>query len=103
MQNAVSRLLVAAGLSLVLMLTSCEEGLDLGSIEVGADNTVSWEDAVKIVTHGKVETVFQKHNLDVSITMTNGTRYRTTEPRIDEVMRVIDAAGKKGKIGIMTE
>lgn len=104
MQISLPGLSLAAGFfSLLFLLSSCKDGLDLDSIEVGSDNTVSWEDAVKIITLGKVETVSQKHNLEVSITMANGTRYRTTEPKIDEVIQVIERVGKRDEIAIMTE
>jgi glyoxylase-like metal-dependent hydrolase (beta-lactamase superfamily II) len=71
--------------------------------KVGPDNTVSWEEAIRIIWYGDVASVGQTHSLNVSIRMKDGTRYRTIEPNIDDVMRVIQEAGKWGTILCATE
>lgn len=85
-----------------LFLISCS-GLDLSKIDVGPDDTVAWDDAVTVITKGKVKHVIQAHNLSVRIYMKDGTSYKTMEPQIDEVIRVIRNAGKEDKIGIITQ
>ena len=93
----------AALLSLVLALCgSCSE-LDMSTIKVGPDNTVSWEDAKTIIKDGNVKTVFQSHALQVKITMASGTRYQTTEPEIDDVIEWLEKCGKRDSVGIITE
>lgn len=71
--------------------------------KVGPDNTISWEDAIRIIWYGDVAGVAQTHSLNVSMWMKDGTRYRTTEPHIDDVVRVIKEAGKWGEIPCATE
>lgn len=67
------------------------------------NSTVSWEDAVKIISEGDIDYVFQTHDRTVNIKMKDGSDFFTTEPNIDEVIRVIERAGKSDEIGIMTE
>lgn len=88
---------------LALFLVSCGSPLDISEIEVGPDNTVSWEQAKVIIHKGDVDYVGQNHACDVTIVMTDGTSYRTKEPKIDAVNEVLKECAKWGKIGYMTE
>ena len=47
----------------------------MSKIKVGPDGTVSWADAVTIITEGDVDYVFQTHRLSVRISMEDGTKY----------------------------
>jgi len=89
---------------LALLLASCgSTGTDLSKIEVGPDNTVSWDDAKTIIRDGDVDSVFQSHSRLVRISLADGTRYQTTEPEIDDVIDWVRECGKADSIGIMTE
>jgi hypothetical protein len=88
-------------MSFVLM--SCRSSLDLASIKVGPNNTVSWDDAQTIIRSGDVKAVGQNHALNVSISMENGTQYRTIEPEIDAINDVLKRCGKWGKVSYVTE
>ncbi len=87
-----------------LLLASCGDSKpDEPEINVGPGNTVSWDDAKTIIKERDVESVFQRHSLDVEISMADGTTYSTTEPQIDDVIRWVEECGKKDSVGIMTE
>jgi hypothetical protein len=55
---------------------------------------VDWEAAVEILKTGEVEMVTQLHNLDVFLTLKDGTEIKTVEPRIDAVFEEIDKCGQ---------
>ena len=88
-----------------LVLTSCQSSpsLDLGSIRVGPNNTVSWDDAQTIIRKGDVSSVWQNHARNVRIKMENGTEYQTLEPRIDDVWKLLKRSGKWGQVSFATE
>ncbi len=86
----------------LLFLSSCG-GLDMSRINVGPENTISWDDAVTVITEGDVDYVYQTHDLNVRINMEDGTKYLTTEPDIDEAWRVIKATGRDEEIRFMTQ
>lgn len=77
--------------------------LDMSRIKKGPNNTVSWEDAKLIIAKGDVQSVMQHHNREVSIMMSDGARFLTVSPEIDDVWGVIKACGKQGKILSGTE
>ena len=87
---------------LALFLCGCP-GLDMTKIDVGPDNTVSWEDAKTIIKDGDVESVYQSHSRLVRITMESDTTYQTTQPRVDDVIAWVEECGKRDSIAIMTE
>ncbi len=92
----------AVWLAMALALASCRS-LDMSKINVGPGNTVSWEDAKTIIRDGDVQSVYQTHQLDVTITMADGTTYQTKEPDIDAVIHWVEECGLQGSIGIMTQ
>ncbi|MDF1513341.1 MAG: hypothetical protein P1S60_05985, partial [Anaerolineae bacterium] len=57
------------------------------------ESTVLWEDAVVLIMEGQVEQVVQLHNLDVTLTLRDGSTLKTVEPQIDEVFDVIKRCG----------
>ena len=77
--------------------------LDLARIRRGPDNSVSWEDARLIIAKGDVRSVMQSHKREVAITLSDGTRFLTVSPQIDDVWGVIKACSKQGKIAAATE
>ena len=84
-------------------IPSVPEGFDISEIKVGPNSTISWEDAVKIIRAGQVKSVSQAHSLNVAIQMADGTTYRTVEPKIDDVWKLIQESGRKDEIQYITE
>jgi hypothetical protein len=79
------------------------DALDMSRIKVGPRNTVSWEDARKIIREGNVKAVSQSHSRHVLIEMQDGTVYRTTEPGLDDVLRLLKETGRDEEIQYATE
>jgi hypothetical protein len=70
----------------------------------GGIGTVDWQSAVELLTAGQVTQVIQAHDLTVTLTLTDGQMIMTTEPSIDEVLRVIEQCGDPCRnIGVATE
>jgi hypothetical protein len=60
-------------------------------LESGTD--IVWEQAVAMILNGEVSQVAQSHDLTVQLMLKDGRSLSTTEPAIDEVMRVIESCG----------
>jgi len=54
---------------------------------------VDWETAVEILNLGDVETVFQLHNLEVTLMMKNGNEVHAVEPVIDAIFDEVNKCG----------
>ena len=54
---------------------------------------VPWETAVKILNSSEVEMVTQLHNLDVILTLMDGTEIATVEPVIDDIFHEVERCG----------
>jgi len=54
---------------------------------------VDWDEAIIILNSGEVKSVMQTHNLDVTLTLKNGTTIHTKETRIDMIFDEIDKCG----------
>lgn len=78
-------------------------GFDITKIQVGPENSISWEDAKALIQYADVRRVYQTHARAVYITLEDDTRYSTTEPRLDDVIHWIDTVGKREQIGIITQ
>lgn len=55
---------------------------------------VDWETAVEILNNGEVEMIIQSHNLDVTLTMKDGSDIQTVEPSIDAIFAEIEKCGE---------
>jgi hypothetical protein len=65
---------------------------------------ISWKEAVKMIKSGKVIQVDQSHSQEVELLTNDYKRYKTNEPRLDDVFRIISEFDPKGnKIGCITE
>ena len=64
-------------------------------IESGAE--VLWEQAVAMILNGEVTQVTQTHDLKVYLILKDGRSFSTTEPAIDDVMRIVDFCGEPCK------
>ena len=56
-------------------------------------SNVTWDEAVKILKSGEVNTVAQEHSLNVFIVLNNGTIVQTKEPQIDAIFDEIRKCG----------
>ncbi len=91
--------------SLILILI-----LGLGSactaIKSGAPypSNVDWEAAIEILNSGDVDTVFQLHNLEVTLLMKDGSEVYTVEPKIDDIFHEVEKCGAPcSNIALATE
>jgi putative hemolysin len=73
--------------------SECEEWAYFREECSQGEKTVSWEVAVDLIHAGKVETVFQLHNLSVTLALKDNRSLETIEPRIDAVFDVVEDCG----------
>ena len=71
--------------------------MDLTEIQVGPDNTLSWEEAKKVLTKGDVREAWNSHSGGTGIRMADGTCYRVSEPGPGATWQFIKKLRKKGK------
>jgi len=65
---------------------------------------ISWDEARNLILGGKVRFCGQTHALHVSLQMRDGRGFYTTEPKIDDVIKLAREVDPKGVfIGIETE
>jgi hypothetical protein len=65
---------------------------------------VSWDQAVSMILNDEVSKVMQTHDLKAYLTLKDGRTLVTTQPGIDEVIKVVEKCGDKCKnIRIATE
>ena len=55
---------------------------------------VDWATAIEILNSGQVAQLIQSHNLDVFLTLKDGTEIKTIEPSIDEIFKEVQLCGK---------
>jgi hypothetical protein len=51
---------------------------------------VDWKTAIEILNAGQVTEVVQSHNLEVTLTLEDGSQIKTVEPSIDDIFREIE-------------
>lgn len=66
------------------------------SLRLEERRLVPWEKAKELILKGDIVFVMQSHSLDVAMEGGNGVLYKTTEPKIDEVLRLIRQVDPKG-------
>jgi hypothetical protein len=65
---------------------------------------VPFDQAAAMVMNGEVAQVLQTHDLNVILTLMDGRRFITTQPEIDEILKLIDECGEPcEEIVIITE
>jgi hypothetical protein len=62
-----------------------------------AGESISWNDAITIINNEEVKSIFQSHDLDVSIALKNGKVFDTKEPSIDDIFKEIEKCGENCK------
>lgn len=76
-----------------LVLSACNTGNTTNPPIASDPTVVEWETAVEWIMQGNVKQVSQTHSLEVYLDMKSGEQYKTTEPAIDDVFKVIEACG----------
>ena len=61
----------------------------------GVENTVSWNEAIRILNSGEVEQVLQTHSLEVTLILKDGTRIKTKEPNVDDILDEVEKCGSR--------
>lgn len=85
---------------LVRKLQAC----DASSTAQAGHLYMQWSEALQALQTCQVTKVIQSHDLSVDMDLNNGTRVRTIEPAIDEVMKAASASeGVCGKLIMATE
>lgn len=88
-----NKLLVLIALS-SMMLFGCGSARESTPEPTPYPDHVSWELAIEIINSGKVETVFQLHNLEVTLLLLDGSEIKTVEPSIDAVFFEVEKCGQ---------
>jgi len=74
----------------------------LPELKDGAE--VQWSQVEKIVFSGQVVKIGQTHDLNVTITLKDGRTFKTVEPAIDDILKLVQACGDLCKdIKVATE
>ncbi len=63
------------------------------STKISSSKKVDWDTAVEILNTGQVTQVTQLHNLQVTLTLEDGTQIETVEPFIDEIFNEVQLCG----------
>ena len=50
--------------------------------------TISWDQAEQLMSECQIKSVFQKHDLSVTMRGYNNQNYETTEPKIDDILNL---------------
>lgn len=53
---------------------------------------ITWSEAEEIIRNCELKSIFQAHSLRVNIELKSGIKVKTTEPRIDEVFKILSAS-----------
>lgn len=72
-------------------------------VRENVEGHIPWEDAVAVIEQADVTSVFQNHQRHVWIKLEDGRTLRTVEPQIDDIIRVIEKAGRRGELQVGTE
>lgn len=74
------------------------------NVTVNGSNVISWQEAVNHINTCNVSAVAQAHNLNVTLTLKNGTNVTAVEPSIDSVFSTVNtAASRCGRPTLVTE
>jgi hypothetical protein len=87
MEEAMKRLVLPL-LTALLLLSACAPA---ALPPDGA--TIPWDEAVELLHGGHVTQVFQSHDRDVIMTLTNGATVHTVEPTLDLIFMEIQECG----------
>jgi len=89
--------IVAVGISYIYFINNENE-------EFFDGQEISWAKMEELIVNCRVKSVFQAHSLDVSVTLKNGIKLKSVEPKIDDIVRIaVSAQNKCGNMIIATE
>lgn len=65
---------------------------------------ISWKEVENLITSCEIESAWQTHSKEVSVTLKDGTNFRSIEPEIDDLFKVVEASKSKcGEVLVGTE
>ncbi len=64
---------------------------------------ISWGEAKTLLAECRVDTVYQSHQIDVILTLKDGTQKATVEPGLDVIFHEVGAHPECGQVGVITE
>lgn len=64
---------------------------------------ITWDEAKALLAECKVDTVYQSHQLDVILTLKDGTQKATVEPGLDMIFHEVGEHPECGHVGVITE
>ena len=76
----------------IILLPKAREG-KVGNIPKNNIQNINWKQAIDILNQGEVKSVFQTHNLDVSLVLEDGSIFKTREPAIDDIFTEVEKCG----------
>jgi DNA-directed RNA polymerase alpha subunit len=83
---------------LLISLSAC------GGNKVVTSEEVDWQTAVEVLNSGQVTEIMQTHDLQVTLTLDDGSQIVTVEPSIDDIFREVELCGNTcSKIVLITE
>jgi len=62
--------------------------------ELGTCSPVSYEETLNFLKAGKIATIFQFHNLGLSVNLKDGRCFSTEQPKIDDILQQIEECGE---------
>ena len=83
--------LISSFIGISVLLLGCKKETESGVNTT--PETISWEQAIRILKAGDVMAVSQRHNLTVTLDMNDGTTLTTLEPHIDAIIQEVEKCG----------
>lgn len=87
----------------VLFVSACGTDVDTVQVAASSEGVIVWQDAERLINAGEVVFVSKADVPEVTIGINDGTLYRTIQPKIDEVLTVIEKSGKKNEILVIAK
>lgn len=84
-----------------LALSACMDSRPTGTAPTY--DQITWDEAKALLAACKVDTVYQSHQLDVILTLKDGTQKATIEPGLDVIFHEVAGHPECGHVGVITE
>ena len=88
MKNSLKCLVFLGVLTILLVSLLACSGNDPAIIK-----QVDWQAAIEILYAGRVTEIMQTHDLQVRLTLKDGSQITTVEPKMDAIFREVDRCG----------
>ena len=79
----------------VAACTPAESNKTGNELNTPSPQEIRWELAKEMILEGNVETLTQFHDLNVILELKDGSQLITTEPALDDVVKVVEQCGAK--------